>query len=46
MNNEKEKKVFDMKNCPYGFKRFACEDLCVDYQKCSKDEYRGPYPFG
>ena len=40
-----EEKPFSIKNCPYGFKRPACEDVCVDYKKCQKEEYRGRYPF-
>jgi len=38
------RKVFSIENCPYGFKRPACEDFCVDYIKCPKEEFRGIYP--
>lgn len=39
-----EEKVFSIQNCPYGFKRLACKDFCKDYEKCSKEEFRGSYP--
>jgi hypothetical protein len=39
------RKVFSIKNCPYGFKRPACEDVCEDFEKCSKEMYKGSYPF-
>lgn len=36
-------KIFGKENCPYGFKRPYCEEVCIDYEGCNKGQHHGKH---